>query len=89
MAQENSSLGKMAELSPLGRIKSTLAVPEDHDITRAEPIGQSNTAPSTANRLQSPSQLISPSKLREAIIINELLAPPLALRPRQPRTRHF
>ncbi len=87
MAQENSSISRAVEVSPLGRLKSSLSVPEAHDLTKVEKTEGIKSVQSILAGEEGSSQPISLNKLREAIILNELLAPPLALRQRPSRTR--
>lgn len=90
MSHESSPLGLTAsDMLPLGRIKSTLGVPEEHEITKVSRPSSQQSPQTTSLVFTIGSEPLSLAKIREAIVINELLAPPVALRRRETRTRQF
>lgn len=83
MAQDAApQIGRFLELNPLARLHSPLSTQESHDVARAAAPDSLRTVPTTTTVLSRDvaSLLNSPDKLREAIILNEILQPPLALR---------
>jgi hypothetical protein len=74
--EAETQIGRHLELNPLGRAASPLATQELHDIGKVD---QPATAPS-AKAGDYLALLTSSARVREAVILNELLRPPLALR---------
>jgi hypothetical protein len=80
----NSPMSKTLELNPLSLPASPLMSSDPRDLARAvaEPTRQAARPAAVWDDFRL--LLSTPSKLREAIIVNEILQPPLSLRSRRP-----
>lgn len=81
LAQESAAqMSRPLELNPLAGINTPLSTQQSHDVAEST----WTTIPSTSSNSPAKLLAVTPEKLREAIILNELLQPPLALRRRRP-----
>jgi hypothetical protein len=88
MGQESTTanLGRNRDLTPLTRMLVPLSTPVSQEVAaipHSPPMSASISALSSQEIMQ---HLKTPAMLREAMILNELLQPPLALRPKRFRS---
>ncbi|MHC5543668.1 hypothetical protein ACYOEI_36040, partial [Singulisphaera rosea] len=81
LAQEaDTHIARYMELNPLAGLNSPLSTQQSHDVADST----WTTIPTYFEAGPAKDLVVTPAKLREAIILNELLQPPLALRRRTP-----
>jgi hypothetical protein len=82
--EADPQLGRPLELTPLKQLQTSLATAQAHDVGKT-PSDPSRPARSGASPIDIASLVRSPAKLREAVIMSEVLGPPIALRGRRRR----
>jgi hypothetical protein len=73
------------EITPLGALITPLSRSLSHVSSAPERVHERVDAPPTLNAADIRAQITSPTRLREMILLNEILKPPVALRGRRPR----